>query len=217
MVYCMSDIHGEIEKFHAMLQLIQFSKEDTLYILGDAIDRKPDGISILQEIIATPNIVMLRGNHEQMCYDTLSSKNTYGAKELWKQNGGRSTYREMVYYMTAIGRKQILEFIAQMPTQVNIKVGSHKFCLVHGWPSHDEDQRLWGRPMDGLGIMWSEDVIPIIGHTPTIYLYPNDGKSPFHIYRSPFGYVAIDCGCGNDTGRRRLACLRLDDMQEFYV
>ena len=59
MIYCMSDIHGEIDRFHEMLQLIQFSEEDILYILGDVIDRKPSGVDILREIMDTPNIIML--------------------------------------------------------------------------------------------------------------------------------------------------------------
>ena len=32
--YVMSDIHGEIDRFHQMLEKIRFSPEDTLYILG---------------------------------------------------------------------------------------------------------------------------------------------------------------------------------------
>lgn len=39
MVYCLSDIHGEFERFRRMLELIQFSGDDTLYVLGD-VDRK---------------------------------------------------------------------------------------------------------------------------------------------------------------------------------
>lgn len=32
------------------------------------------------------------------------------------------------------------------------------------------------------------------------------------------GIIDIDCGCGNlNAPHRRLACLRLDDMAEFYV
>ena len=37
--YVMSDIHGEADRFHAMLEKIEFSADDTLYILGDLIDR----------------------------------------------------------------------------------------------------------------------------------------------------------------------------------
>ena len=64
--YVVADIHGEADRFHAMLEKIRFSDEDTLYIIGDVIDRGPDGIKLLQEIIHTPNMVMLLGNHEYM-------------------------------------------------------------------------------------------------------------------------------------------------------
>ncbi len=46
---------------------IHFSAQDTLYILGDVVDRGPHGVEILQEIMRTPNMKMLLGNHEFMC------------------------------------------------------------------------------------------------------------------------------------------------------
>lgn len=217
MIYCMSDIHGEIDRFHEMLKLIEFSKRDILYIIGDVIDRKSGGVDILREIIETSNIVLIRGNHEQMCLDTFRGAAHYNAKGIWKNNGGNVTYRELTYHMGAPDRNRILNFIAATPLSRDIEVNNRKFHLVHGWPSDDEDNQIWGRPMDGLGDTWDDDVTPIIGHTPTILLYPNDGESPFQIYHSPFGYIDIDCGCGNNTPHRRLACLRLDDMQEFYT
>lgn len=33
MVYCVSDIHGELDKFERLLQLIRFSDADQMYIL----------------------------------------------------------------------------------------------------------------------------------------------------------------------------------------
>ena len=77
MIYCMSDIHGEADRFHTMLEMIHFSDKDTLYIIGDVIDRYPGGIDILREIMETPNMVMLLGNHEQMCLDTLGPNNVF--------------------------------------------------------------------------------------------------------------------------------------------
>lgn len=221
MIYCLSDIHGEIDKFYKMLQLIEFSDKDTLYVIGDVIDRKPHGIDILEEIMATPNIQFIRGNHEQMCLDTFwhtASSMSYNAKGVWKNNGGSNTYRELTYVCDPADRNRILKFISEAPVSMDIEVNGRKFHLVHGWPAYNEEDMIWGRPQDGIGDIWEDDVTPIIGHTPTILLYPDEGKSaPFHIYHSPFGYIAIDCGCGNATERRRLACLRLDDMKEFYV
>lgn len=43
--YVMSDIHGMAELLERMLRKIAFSPEDTLYILGDMIDRGPEELS----------------------------------------------------------------------------------------------------------------------------------------------------------------------------
>lgn len=64
MIYCMSDIHGELDRFKAMLDLINFSSDDTLYIIGDVIDRHPGGVEILKIIKDTPNMFMLLSNRK---------------------------------------------------------------------------------------------------------------------------------------------------------
>ena len=66
MIYVMSDIHGNMCRFRSIMEQIQIQPEDTLYVLGDVIDRFPDGIEILQELMAMPNVKMLLGNHEYM-------------------------------------------------------------------------------------------------------------------------------------------------------
>jgi len=52
--YVMSDLHGEADRFHAMLKKIGFSEDDTLIILRDVVDRGPDGINLLLEIMNMP-------------------------------------------------------------------------------------------------------------------------------------------------------------------
>ena len=55
-----------------------------------------------------------------------------------------------------------------------------------------------------------------MGHTPTCFL-TGDFTSPLSVWKGN-GVIDIDCGCGNlNAAHRRLACLRLDDMAEFYV
>ena len=66
MIYVLSDIHGNAKNFDAILQQICLQPEDSLYILGDVIDRHPDGIRILRKIMSMPNAKMLLGNHEYM-------------------------------------------------------------------------------------------------------------------------------------------------------
>ena len=84
MTYCVSDIHGEAARFTELLDKINFSDSDTLYVLGDVIDRGAHGVEILRRIKDTPNMQMLMGNHERMCLDTLVEHSGYGARELWK-------------------------------------------------------------------------------------------------------------------------------------
>lgn len=55
--YVMGDIYGEADCFHAMLEKIRFSEEDILILLGDVIDRGPDGIALLLEIMEMPNAI----------------------------------------------------------------------------------------------------------------------------------------------------------------
>lgn len=54
MIYVMSDIHGHRRRFDSVMKQINLQPEDTLYILGDVIDRNPDGIRILQQLRAMP-------------------------------------------------------------------------------------------------------------------------------------------------------------------
>ena len=220
MTYCLSDIHGEIFKWRDMLKLIQFSDEDTMYVLGDVIDRNPHGVEILQDIMKRPNIHMIIGNHEDMMLKTLGKHNEYHARRLWQQNGGGSTYREMVYGATPEERNQILQYVSELPDYLEIEVNGRNFYLVHGNVASTRVERIWDRPDPPPDEPPIPDTTIICGHTCTyflnLYTEGYDENSPFEIFYAP-GLIGIDCGCGNETDLRRLACLRLEDMQEFYV
>ena len=53
MIYVLSDIHGNKENFDSILEKINLRMEDSLYILGDVIDRYPYGIQLLQQIMGS--------------------------------------------------------------------------------------------------------------------------------------------------------------------
>ena len=212
MTYCVSDIHGEWNLYNAMLEHIKFSDSDTLYIIGDVIDRHPFGVDILLDIMERPNVHMILGNHEQMCLDDLYWHEP-DARQLWHQNGGRFTRRDLLYRRPEV-RAKVLQFMRGLPSELDIEVSGQKFKLVHGFPAAEKYDRIWMRPeRDAPAPV--PGVTVIVGHTPTVFLNDCDWK-PFHIWHGD-GIIDIDCGCGNTIGKRRLACLRLDDMEEFYV
>ena len=39
MIYVMSDIHGNLRRFNSIMEQINLTDKDTLYVLGDVIDR----------------------------------------------------------------------------------------------------------------------------------------------------------------------------------
>ena len=70
-IYVCSDLHGRYDKYEHILAKIDPS--DTLYFLGDAIDRNPDGMKILSDCMDRENVEFFIGNHELMMFCTLFS------------------------------------------------------------------------------------------------------------------------------------------------
>lgn len=215
MIYCMSDLHGERDLFERMLEQIGFSEEDHLYIIGDVIDRGRGGVAMLEQIMDSPNMTMLLGNHEKMCLAVLGPRHELGGRELWRQNGGGSTYRDLIYRRTPQARFRILRFLAGLPDHLNLTVNGRAFHLVHGCPGDDPEERIWGR-IEPHSVSPYPDTLCIVGHTPTSFLTGAE-DADLSIWHGD-GILDIDCGCGHlREPHRRLACLRLDDLAEFYV
>ena len=76
MNYVISDIHGYYDQFIELLELIQLNDDDTLYVLGDVVDRGPNPIKTLLKLMEMPNAVCIVGNHELMALDGLRFLNT---------------------------------------------------------------------------------------------------------------------------------------------
>lgn len=86
MKYVVSDLYGEYTKFTEILDLINFSIPDELYILGDIIDRGNDSIKLLRFIMSQPNMHPVLGNHEDMMLQALAGDGF--SYRCWLNNGG---------------------------------------------------------------------------------------------------------------------------------
>ncbi|MDE6456777.1 MAG: metallophosphoesterase [Dysosmobacter sp.] len=105
----LSDPHRRYGKYRSMLEKIRFKSTDILYVLGDIIDRGPDGVEILRDMMGRPNVIPLLGNHEftaAMCLPWLLSEVTeqnldsldmgqFAALQEWIANGGGPTLRAL--------------------------------------------------------------------------------------------------------------------------
>ena len=76
-----------------MLRQIELCDSDHLYILGDVIDRGPDSISILEDIMRRKNVTMLLGNHEHMMLDAIFHPEDDMLSFRWESNGAYPTYQ----------------------------------------------------------------------------------------------------------------------------
>ncbi len=143
MIYVMSDIHGQKRRFDSVMRQIGLRAEDTLYVLGDVIDRNPDGIGILRRIMAMPNANMLLGNHELMMMNALHYPppadedcpgSYYERKQaLWYRNGGQVTHDHLKRIKKTV-RQEIFEYLDKLPLNVELAVNGRQYLLTHAAP-----------------------------------------------------------------------------------
>lgn len=64
MRYVISDIHGEYGMCMSLLDKIRFSRQDTLYVCGDMVDKGNESVHLLKFMLNSPNVRCILGNHE---------------------------------------------------------------------------------------------------------------------------------------------------------
>ena len=61
-IYVTSDAHGHVCALDEALSKISLTSDDTLYVLGDMIDRGPDPVGVINLVRSLPNARVLKGN-----------------------------------------------------------------------------------------------------------------------------------------------------------
>ncbi|MBE5863022.1 MAG: serine/threonine protein phosphatase [Lachnospiraceae bacterium] len=230
--YVISDIHGQYDMFLELLAKIGLKEEDTLYVLGDVLDRGPHPIKVLRKLMEMPNAICLVGNHELMaleCLEFLMKEITEATiKELeaetldnlltWQMNGNESTIEEFSE-LSSEEKQEVIDFIREFVVYEEIMVAGQEYLLVHaGLGNYSPEKEIEDYSLHDL--IWAradydkqyfEDKIVITGHTPTQCIV-NHSKPGF-IYRKNH-HIAIDCGASHPGGR--LAAICLDTGEEFY-
>jgi len=230
MIYVMSDLHGyPTQKFLKILENINFSNEDFLYVLGDVVDRGADGVKILKWLMQNKNTQLLLGNHELMMlnceflfedgYD-LANIPLYGKRRndyaVWTSNGGLVTI-DALNGTRSSELKYIFEYLKNAPLYKELTVNVRKFVLTHSGLGNFHKEKpleeysatdlLWHRPTCYTD--YFEDKTTVFGHTPTLLLDPScKGRA----VRTET-WICIDVGAGSGITPM---VLRLDDLKEFY-
>jgi serine/threonine protein phosphatase 1 len=209
------DIHGCLRTLVALLDKISLSQGDTLYLLGDYIDRGPDSAGVIDLIIDMHkkgyDIRPLRGNHEQDLLDTFIEYDT----PTFQFYVNRFKSSNLLATDGRIQEKYV-NFINKLPYYFELP----DFYLVHGGidfrnadPFGDKRQLLYQRKTY-YDVEKAQGRRIVFGHQAT-----NIEDIIAHIAsKSPI--VALDNGCVynrkhkvyDHTKMGNLLCLSLDDM-----
>lgn len=225
MRYVISDVHGNYDLLVKLLKKVNFSKKDTLFVLGDVIDKGKDVDRLLNLLLIEleNNAVVLAGNHE---YDFIKLMSSLIVRDASDEELIENAKKYLG--VSSISIEQI-----DMIMNLGYYHEEDDFILVHAGVPFDIKGKMI--PLEQADIedfvydrkFKSESFLPpntkcvIFGHTPTFYIDGHKGKIIKYQKENTVGdkikdYYKVHIDTGNYlTGI--LGCLRLDDMKEFYV
>lgn len=182
--YVSSDWHGNYKLAKKVLEFLK--EDDELYFLGDAIDRGPQGIHIMYELLKDKRIIYLKGNHEDMMAICISEfiEGHFHNAPWWYRNGGEVTWKTLEPMSDEI-KAWFYYQIEKMPERIDLtREDGKKIILTHAgctpWITDEEcrlmgvkDRYIWDRKH--IHHSWDEfkeeewkDTYVIHGHTPVL-------------------------------------------------
>lgn len=211
--YAATDFHG---MYGIWKKIKEYMKpDDTLYYLGDAIDRGPRGWDIFTELLDDPRVIYIKGNHEDILYNTYTCPYAIAEQWIkhWDKNGGKATRKNM----QGVSYETKMHYINKIPELSTFRVFQNEqhevFLLTHAgctptkeyWDMNDNDwqySNLWNRKH--ITDSWPQDKnnehkFVIHGHTPVQLMYQlgvvferNDNGMPTTYCNKH--KVNLDCG-----------------------
>jgi serine/threonine protein phosphatase 1 len=221
--YVIGDVHGRSGLVDQLLRDIPWDPQrDKIVFLGDLIDRGDDAPGVIDRVMKlvreNPNVVVLRGNHEQMLLDCLD----YGEYQwLIPDNGGLATLK--AYGIEPDGLEDAtdiripdehIEFMRTMPFfhEDEQALYVHAGLVVGTHPSDiDPDVLLWTRDLDFYKNYAGK--LCFFGHTPTQYLPRGGRHRRFGIYISG-GCVGIDTSGEPESP---LSCIQVETFTLYQA
>jgi serine/threonine protein phosphatase 1 len=213
-IFVISDIHGCYLSFEALLKKVDFTKTDQLFLLGDYINRGPRSKEVVDYIMELKlqnyNITTLKGNHEEMIFDSLEL-------EEWT-NGETETLESFgINHLKNLDKKYINWF-------QNLKHFAEKgdYIFVHAGlnfqiedPLEDRKSMLWiNNWQEEINYQWLGNRKVIYGHLPQTQSKIEEMLQNFNREK----HICIDNGCflNDEKGFGNLCCLELTEMKLYF-
>lgn len=200
--FVIGDVHGCLKTLQKLIEeRISLNREDSVYFVGDFIDRGPDSKGVLDYISRLISegyrISSVRGNHEEMLLETLSDPKFLAN---WMYNGAEMTLYSFGLdpgiFLTSETVHQIPSEYIQQIEKLPYFIELEDYLIVHAGfnfymtdPFQDHHAMIWTRDM-----MYDPDKanhrIVIHGHTPVSV----DEIRQMIADPNP-GLINIDAGC----------------------
>lgn len=232
MIYICTDIHGLYDRYEKLLEKLNLQDQDVLYVLGDMIDRGPDGIKILQDMMKRKNIVPFLGNHEHMMlmYLFWHDRKSW----LFPVNGGDVTLAEFLK-LSETEQAEIISYLSSSYVIKHLNIKGHRYVLSHIGIRPDEEDLIadftnpetdvydlqkivWGEKPYHLSAIrdYPEHLCPtdfMTGHIITArwQLFEGEDEAIVSVFPNGCRYFDLDCGCAMGDGMGRLACLAISE------
>ena len=237
--YCCSDIHAHLDVFEKALEIL--GPEDKLFIIGDVIDKGPDGVKVLQKIIENEKCELIIGNHDLMMLEFLNSAKEFDDPEEFERfskysrigdvwltmNDGEKTYNDFKS-LSQEEQEKIFNYLKGTYVLRKLNINRNDFVLVHAVAINQGEEEVKTAELLENGhynwmseYVWGrydvpvEDTVVITGHT-TVQHY---GVSEAFTFEYEDG-VVIDIDCGLAARKKsygsKLCLMCLDDMSFQY-
>lgn len=228
MTYVISDLHGNYDKFKAMIQKIGLKDTDILYVLGDIVDYGEQSMELIGDLSVRYNVYAIAGEHDYLAVRMLSGfekmlsdgqtpdADFIADMQAWVADGGQATldaFRELDSEM----REGVIDYLSDLALYEEVRADGEDYVLVHagiagfepGMSLEDcEPEVFMTEPLDLSKRLFKNKTV-VVGHLPMTEQNGGNGR----IF---FGNGCVNINCGVRDGGL-LGCLRLDDLKEFYV
>ena len=134
-IYCIADIHGELDKLNNLLDNLKLDSSDILIFLGDYVDRGLNSYGVIERLLElhkTNMCVFLCGNHDFLFFDDTkfrSEEPPPSRYSLWNQ-GARETYNS--YINAGVSPEIHFDFYKLLQPYYVLNINDEKHLFVHG-------------------------------------------------------------------------------------
>lgn len=179
------DIHGCAKTLRVLVEnLLKLSKNDKLYLLGDYIDRGPNGKGVLDYIMHLQaegyDVSCIKGNHEDLCvkaFEADQKKKLFGFKhteqKAWEAVGAVETLKSFGVKHPREIPQHYITWMKACPVYIELE----DYILVHAGmnfsvknPFEDEHGMMWTRHFK-VDFKKSHGKKIIHGHIPVDYSF----------------------------------------------